>query len=113
MFSFEVRNGYESNRLLIEFEMIPIGKFMPFWENIVLDLEAELVSTDDVWLNDEYIRRHSAPIGRFFLTVSNGDLPFIMADGFEQEHDDNFVILAIAEALAKNDQFSKLSTSEK
>ena len=102
---------------MIEFEAIPTDQFKPIWENILLSLTAELVSTEDVWQNDEYIRRYSSPIGKFFLTVTNGDLPFIMADDVEQENDDNnddnTVILAIAEALAKSDQFSRISTAEK
>ena len=113
MFSFEVRTGHGSKRLLIEFEAIPTDEFKPHWENVLLILEAELVSTEDVWQNDEYICRYSSPTGKFFLTVTNGDLPFIMADDFEQENDDNSVILAIAEALAKSDQFSRISTAEK
>lgn len=113
MFRFEVRRGHDSKRLLIEFEAIPTDEFKPLWENILLGLKAELVSTEDVWQNDEYIRRYLSPIGKFFLTVSNGDLPFIMADDFGQENGDNSVIQAVAEALEKSGQFSKLSTSEK
>lgn len=102
-----------SKRLLIEFEAIPTDEFKPLWENILLILKAELVSTEDVWQTYEYIRRYSSPIGKFFLTVTNGDLPFIMVDDFVQENDDNSVILAVAEALEKSGQFSKLSAFEK
>jgi len=51
---------------LIEFEAIPTDKFKPLWENILLSLKAELVSTEDVWQNDKYIRRYNSPIGKFF-----------------------------------------------
>jgi len=113
MVSFEVRNGYESKRLLIEFEAIPTGKFRPLWENILPGLKAELVSTEDVGQNDEHIRRYRSPIGKFVLAVSNGDLPFVMTDDCEEENDDNSVILALAEALVKSGQFAENSTSEK
>ena len=113
MFSFEVRNGYESKRLLIEFEAIPTDKFKPLWENILLGLKAELVSTENVWQNDEHTRRYSSPIGKFVLAVSNGDLPFIMTDDCGEENDDNSVILALAEALVKSAKFAENSISEK
>ena len=113
MLSFEVRNGYETKRLLIEFEAISTRKFRPLWDNILLGLKAELVSTEDVWQNHEHIRRYSSPIGEFVLAVSNGDLPFIMTDDCREENDYNSVILALAEALVKSGQFAENSTSEK
>ncbi|WP_373491843.1 hypothetical protein [Parasphingorhabdus sp.] len=113
MSSFEVRKGYESERLLIEFQAIPTGKFEPLWDTVLLSLKAVLVSTEDVWENDEHIRRYISPIGKFILAISNWELPFIMADDFEIENDDNSVVLAFAEALVKSGQFAEISTSEK
>lgn len=111
MVSFEVRNGYDSKRLLIEFGVVSSDEFIPIWEGVVADLKAILVSIEDVWQNDEQIWRYESPVGKFFLTQSIWDIPFVMADDFQQENGDNSAVLAVAEALTESGMFERISSS--
>lgn len=108
MLRFEVRNGYESNRLLIEFGVVSSDDFMPSWEQVVSALKAMLMSIEDLWQNDEQIWRYESPAGKFFLTQSIWNIPFIMADDFQQENSDNSVVLTVAKALEDSGLFERV-----
>ncbi|WP_298866233.1 hypothetical protein [uncultured Gimesia sp.] len=107
MNDYNVRPGYGSGKLLIEFA--PKAADQEFFADLLGVLESigtRVHDIEELWMNDEVLLHCESDHGNFIVSKDIWDLVFIMAPGNQP------VIAKIDEALSRSDSFRKTSVNE-
>lgn len=88
--------------LLLEFQLNSSkAEFVQDLTEALEIINPQIVSSEDVWMNDELLLKFSSEQGDFHLSVDVWDNAFILAN------DNSSCILAIASELANSPYFEK------
>ena len=80
MFTFIIRPGYGSNKLLIEFEKGSGSKEMLIaLKETLSSIGVKAKEKEDLWLNDEVAYHMNSDLGEFEISINIWDHVFIMA----------------------------------
>ena len=102
MYKYQLRPGYGSDKLLIEFiHGVEKKTFLIDLKKALKQINFEIETTENLWLNDEIIIHVNSSKGKFILSKAIWGFAFILADENQK------IISLIDNILSKNDSFIK------
>jgi len=102
-YKYYLRPAYKSNELLIEiFTGVENENFFYELTDAIKDINAEILSTEDLFMNDEVLYKFNSDLGNFELSKDIWDNAFIMACNNQN------CILAINNLFQKDIRFMKV-----
>ena len=101
--AYHLRPGYGSENLLIEFINYSDGDTLNTdFLDALKELNPEVKSLNDLWVNDELIYTIDSNLGSFTFSIDTWGFAFIIAD------DNQLCITRIAELLLSDNRFHKI-----
>jgi hypothetical protein len=102
-YKYYFRPGYSSQDLLIEiFSGVEDECFLTDLMDVLSEINPEVESINDLWMNDEVLMEISSDLGFFSISKDIWDFAFIMAD------DNQECLNSINLILQKNKNFQKV-----
>jgi hypothetical protein len=100
MYNYRIRLGYGSDKLLIEFvKGVRKDTFLIDLKEALSQINMELESTEDLWMNDEVLFHVNSSEGKFDLSKDVWDCAFITTEENQE------CINRIDDILNKNEHF--------
>lgn len=103
MYKYKLRPGYGSEKFLIDFFYgAENDNFISGLLSTIKELQPEIITISDVWVNDEILMNMTSTIGKFIISKDSLGFAFITAD------DNQDCLLKINTILENSINFEKV-----